>query len=139
MLEASNEPHRQYAAMLELVAETAIIVVGMLLLGRNSLWLALLVWTARLFVSLPLDLWGVQRNTGVSYTRQLKSVITPAIATIGMACVVLAVRAVLPEGSRAFRIAIILPLEFTSYGVCVALFDREVVREVLSMLQSRRT
>jgi O-antigen/teichoic acid export membrane protein len=139
MLEARNEPHRQYAAMLELVAETAIIVVGMLLVGRNSLWLALLVWTARLFVSLPLDLWGVQRNTGVSYTRQLKSVVTPAVATIGMACVVLAVRAVLPEGSRAYRIAIILPLELMSYGVCVALFDREVVREVLSMLQSRRT
>jgi teichuronic acid exporter len=138
MLEASNEPNRHFAAMLELVAETAIILVGMLLIGRNSMWLALLVWTARLFVSLPLDLWGVQRNTGVSYGRQLKSAITPAIATIGMACTVLAARALFPDDlPRVLRLAITVVLDVTSYGVCVALLDRALGREVLSMLLRR--
>jgi O-antigen/teichoic acid export membrane protein len=140
MLEASNEPYRHVAAMIELVAETAIVVLGMVLIGRHSLWLALLVWAARLFVSLPLDLWGVQRSTGVSYARQLKSVTTPAIATLGMAIVVLSARSLFPaEWPRGLRLVITLAIELTSYGVCVALLDRALVREVASLLRPRRT
>jgi PST family polysaccharide transporter len=140
MLEASNEPYRHVAAMIEFVAETAIVVLGMVLIGRHSLWLALLVWAARLFVSLPLDLWGVQRSTGVSYTRQLKSVITPAIATLGAAIVVLFARSLFPaEWPRGLRLVITLVIELSSYGVCVALFDRALVREVASLLRLRKT
>lgn len=139
MLEASNEPYRHVAAMIELVAETAIVVLGMLIIGRNSLWLAMLVWTARLFVSLPLDLWGIQRSTGVSYARQLKSVMTPALATAGMACVALATRALFLDAQpRGLRLAITLVIELTSYGVCVVSLDRALVREVASMLRVRR-
>lgn len=141
MLEASNEPYRHWAAMVELVAETAIIVVGMLLVGRISLWLALLVWTARLFVSLPLDLWGIQRTTGVSYGRQLRSVSTPAIATLVMAGIVLAARSVFPEEWPAgVRLGATIAIELTSYGTCVVLLDRTLAREVANlMLQPRKT
>jgi teichuronic acid exporter len=140
MLEVSNETKRQMAALVELAAELAIIMFGMLLIGRNSLWLALLVWTARLFVSLPLDLWGVQRNTGVSYARQLKSVVTPALATAGMACVVLLARSLFPDNwPRAERLTSCFAIGLTSYGVCVAFLDRALVREVVSMLRARRT
>lgn len=140
MLETSNEPYRHVAAMLELIGETAIVVLGMLLIGRNSLGLALLVWTARLFVSLPLDLWGIQRSTGVSYARQLKSVVTPAIATLGMACVVLIARAAFPDDwPRSTRLAITMVLELLGYGSCVALLDRSLLREVASIVHFRRT
>jgi O-antigen/teichoic acid export membrane protein len=139
MLETSNEPYRHVAAMLELIGETAIVVLGMLLIGRGSLWLALLVWTTRLFVSLPLDLWGIHRSTGVSYARQLKSVVTPAIATLGMACVVLLARASFPhDWPRSLRLVITTALEVVSYGSCVALLDRALLREVASMVQSKR-
>jgi O-antigen/teichoic acid export membrane protein len=139
MLEASNEPYRHWAAMVELVAETAIIVVGMLLVGRVSLWLALLVWTARLFVSLPLDLWGIQRNTGVSYGRQLRSVSTPAVATLVMACVVYVARTLFPPSwPPGVLLGVKLAIELTSYGACVVLLDRGLAREVASLLQPRR-
>jgi O-antigen/teichoic acid export membrane protein len=140
MLEASNEPYRHVAAMVELVGETAIIVVGMLIVGRVSLWLALLVWTARLFVSLPLDLWSIQRTTGVSYGRQLKSVMTPAIATVVTACVVLIARTWFPpEWLAGVRLVMTGSIGLTSYGICVALLDRTLAREVASMMQPRKT
>jgi O-antigen/teichoic acid export membrane protein len=140
MLEASNEPYRHVAALVELVAETAIIIAGMLSIGRLSLWLALLVWTARLFVSLPLDLWSIQRTTGVSYGRQLKSVMTPAIATVVMAGVVLTSRTWFPtDWIPGVRLAMTALIGLTSYGGCVVLLDRPLAREVASMLQARRT
>lgn len=140
MLETSNEPYRHWAAVVEFVAETAIIVVGMLLVGHVSLWLALLVWTARLFVSLPLDLWGIQRNTGVSYGRQLRSVSTPAVATVVMACVVYVARTLFPaEWPPWVLLGVKFALELTSYSACVVLLDRSLAREVASLLQPRRT
>jgi hypothetical protein len=56
-----------------------------------------------------------------------------------MACVVLLARAAFPDDwPRSLRLVITTASELVSYGSCVALLDRSLLREVASMLQSKR-
>jgi PST family polysaccharide transporter len=59
-LTGTSEPDRTVAARVQFAVELTIVVVGMAVIGRESTWLALLVWFTRLAVSLALEFWIVR-------------------------------------------------------------------------------
>ena len=122
-------------ALIEYSAQVLVVFVGMLVLGKHSLWLALGVWSGRLLLSIPIDMYVVRRVAGMSYARQLTGVLVPGLAAGGMAVMVLLVKAwllaPLPPLMRLVPMALI---GAATYAAILLLIDRERVRQFVSFV-----
>jgi hypothetical protein len=101
------------------------------------------VWACRLLLSVPADMFIVRHATGMSYKRQLQGLLTPLLAALGMACVVvLAKRSWLDALSPQLRLWPVGLLGAATYAALILLIDRPLVRQFLTFLgqsiQSRR-
>jgi O-antigen/teichoic acid export membrane protein len=132
LLRATGQPA---APIAEFVGQAACVLIGMLLVGRYSAWLAMLVWTGRLLVSIPIDFWILRRVSGMSYAQQMQGPLTPGLAAAGMACVVALARLgfldALPPALRLVPIGVI---GAASYAALLVVLDRDLVRQFVSFI-----
>jgi O-antigen/teichoic acid export membrane protein len=130
-----NATGRPAAPVAQFAAQAVCVLLGMLLIGRYSAWLATMVWAARLLVSVPIDIWMLRRMTGMSYAQQLQGPLTPSLAAAGMACVVLLAKSLclnaLPPALRLIPIGL---LGAASYAALLVLLDRDLVRQFVSFV-----
>ena len=140
LLRATGQPA---APIAEFVGQAVCVLIGMLLVGRYSAWLAMLVWAGRLLVSIPIDFWMLRRVSGMSYAQQMHGPLAPSLAAAGMACVVsLAKLGFLDALPPALRLVPIGVIGAASYAALLVVLDRELVRQFVSFIgqsiQSRR-
>jgi O-antigen/teichoic acid export membrane protein len=123
------------APMYELVAQTVTAALAMVLFGRYSVTLAMVAWSCRLIVSVPLDMWIMRRASGMSYARQLRGAGTPFVAAAVMACATLSVKEYLldslPPLMRVFPLAVV---GIAAYTATFALVNREVLRDIVNLV-----
>jgi PST family polysaccharide transporter len=116
-----------------LLLQIAYVVAGMLLLGRFSLEAAAAVWASRLVIGLGIDLWLLQKVTGLSAARQLAGAIRPAIAAAAMAAIVYGAKVYLLAAlDPALRLALMVGIGAVAYTGVLWLINRDLVRELLA-------
>ncbi|HKP56100.1 MAG TPA: lipopolysaccharide biosynthesis protein [Polyangiales bacterium] len=126
---------RPAAAIPEHVAQVLVVLVGMLVIGKDSLWLALGVWGSRLLLSVPIDMYVLRRVSGMTYARQLTGPLVPFIAAAGMACVVLLVKAwLLAPLEPLMRLVPMALIGAATYAAILLMIDRERVRQFVSFV-----
>jgi O-antigen/teichoic acid export membrane protein len=126
---------RPAAPNVEFVAQAVFVLVGMLIFGKYSAWAAMAVWTGRLVLSVPIDMWMVRRGAGMSYRRQLQGPLTPLLASGGMACAVLVAKNLLLDSlAPEIRLWPVALLGAAAYGSLILVIDRDLVRQFLSFL-----
>jgi O-antigen/teichoic acid export membrane protein len=123
------------APMLELVVQTAVSAGCMVWFGRQSIPLAMLAWSSRLLVSIPIDMYVQRRMSGMTYLRQLRGAGTPFVAAVVMACAVLSVKTYLlgslPALVRVFPLGI---LGAAVYVATIAVLNRELIKQFLDFV-----
>jgi len=126
---------RPAPALVEFSVQVAFVLVGMLLIGKHSLWLALGVFGGRLLLTVPLDMYVVRRVAGMSYARQLSGALAPFLAAGGMACVVLLVKAwLLAPLPPLLRLVPMAVIGAATYVAILLTIDRERVRQFVSFV-----
>jgi O-antigen/teichoic acid export membrane protein len=121
---------------LQVVAQAIFVVAGMYLLGRRSAFDALLVWSARLLVSLPVDAWVVRRVTGLGVADQLRGAVVPTVAALVMGGVVLlAKHQLLMSLSPLLRLVPLALIGLVVYAGMVWLIDRKLVLELTGFVR----
>jgi PST family polysaccharide transporter len=119
-----------------LLLQIAYVVAGMLLLGRFSLEAAAAVWASRLVIGLGIDLWLLQKVTGLSAARQLAGAIRPAIAAAAMAAIVYAAKYyLLASCGPGLRLALMVGIGVVAYTGVLWLINRSLVLELLAFLR----
>jgi O-antigen/teichoic acid export membrane protein len=120
---------------LEIAAQAAFVVVGMYLVGRSSAFHALGVWSARLLVSVPIDMWVQRRVTGMGFTQQLRGAGVPTLAALAMGGVVVLVKyQLLASLSPQLRLWPLALVGLLSYAGAVWAIDRSVVLQLSSFV-----
>ncbi|HKU38193.1 MAG TPA: oligosaccharide flippase family protein, partial [Polyangiales bacterium] len=126
---------RPGATLVEFGAQAVFVLLGMMVVGKESLWFALGVWAARLLISVPIDMVVQQRVAGMPLSRQLSGTLAPAIAAGGMACVVLLVKSWLLEPLPALvRLVPMALIGAATYAAILLVIDRERVRQLVSFV-----
>lgn len=127
---AAGQPALPSAALLP---QIAFVVAGMLLVGRFSLEAAAAVWAGRLLFGLAIDLWLLQRVTGMSPARQLSGVGQPALAAAAMAAGVYGAKFYwLADFEPALRLALMVIIGAVAYSALLWLLNRGLVLELLA-------
>jgi PST family polysaccharide transporter len=126
---------RPAAPSVELIVQTLAAAAGMVWFGWRSVPLAMVAWSSRLAISIPIDMYIQRRVSGMSYVRQLRGVGTPFVAAVVMACVVLTVKTYLlgslPALVRLFPLGL---LGAAVYVATVALMNRELIKQFLDFV-----
>jgi hypothetical protein len=121
---------------LQVIAQAIFVIAGMYLLGRVSAFHALLVWSARLLVSLPVDAWVVRRVTGLGVADQLRGAVVPTVAALVMGGVVLlAKQHLLGSLSPLLRLVPLALIGLVVYAGMVWLIDRKLVLELTGFVR----
>lgn len=126
---------RPAAPMVEIVFQTLAAAAGMVWFGRHSIPLAMLAWSIRLAITMPIDMYVTRRVSGMPYLRQLRGGGTPIVAAVVMACAVLTVKTYflgsLPSLVRLFPLAL---LGAATYFATVALINRDLIKRFLDFV-----
>lgn len=115
--------------------EFAYLVLAMVTFGRLSPTLTMVAWASRLVVSVPIDVWLLRRISGMSFSAQLSSALTPAAAAFGMACVVLLAKHLFLNAlSPELRLLPIGLIGAASYVLILMLLDRQLVKQFMAFV-----
>jgi putative polysaccharide biosynthesis protein len=107
------------------------VLVFMHLFGRDSAFHALAVWSARLLVSLPIDMWILRRVTGLSALDQVRGAAVPTLASAVMGGAVLFAKSQLPLSlGPVLRLLPLGTLGLVVYVATVWLVDRQLVLQL---------
>jgi PST family polysaccharide transporter len=124
------------ATVWQSATELAYVTIGMLLIGRGSLPIAVTVWATRLLFSVPVDIWMVKRWLGMDWNQQLRGAYVPALAAAAMGGAAFLVKTSLPRSlSPQLQIVPIALVGMASYVSILLLLDRELVKQFLGFVR----
>jgi O-antigen/teichoic acid export membrane protein len=107
------------------------------LFGLHSLIWATALWIACECTQIPITTWMLRRATGFGLTDQFGGAVTPLLASMMLACSVLATRRLLPPdlGTEP-RLAILVLVGVAAYLVALVLLNRRLVSTFLDFVRS---
>jgi O-antigen/teichoic acid export membrane protein len=109
-------------------AEMLTILVLFGTLGADSIWAAVVIWSARELVSAPVLAGVLSRASGITLRQQASGAAVPLLASLTMALAVFAARRFLPTDLSAIaRLGALVPMGIAVFVGALWLFDRRVV------------
>jgi len=122
-----------------LAVQVVFVVVGMLLIGRESYFWATAIWVARIFVSTPVEMFMLKRATGLSLREQIRGLPLLLLCTLGMAFAVLAVKFELAaHWPTLARFVLMCVVGALTYPALLWLVDRHLVRRIVAFIGTAR-
>lgn len=129
MMNAAGRPSFPIYAM---VLQVVFVVFGMLFIGRASFHWAIVIWVARLAVSIPVDMVMLKRATRLGLRDQIRGLPVLLLCTAGMSLAVLAVKYWLALAwPISARLTLMVGVGALVYPVLLWLIDPALVRRVL--------
>ena len=126
-----------------LLVAIATIVIGMLAIGRQSLWIAAAIWALRLVTSMPVEIVATRAASGMSMRDQFRGAGSPLWAAAIMALVVWGgSHALYSQLTPALRLACNVAIGAIVYTALFAVLDRTVIIRLIGfgrMMVSRRS
>jgi O-antigen/teichoic acid export membrane protein len=105
--------------------------------GLHSLMWATLLWIACECTQIPISTWMLRRATGFDLADQFGGAVTPLLASMTLACAVLAARRMLPPDlGLEPRLAILVIVGVAAYLVALVLLNRALVSTFLAFVRS---
>lgn len=122
-----------FAVAIELVFMLTMIGV----FGLHSLMWATALWIASECMQVPVSTWILRRATGFSLADQFGGAVTPLLASMAMACVVLAVRKLLPPDLAVeLRLAMLILAGVAAYLLSLVLLNRRLIPNFFDFIRS---
>ena len=120
--------------------QIAYLVVGMTVFGKYGAAYAMILWVSRVFVTTPVDVWLLQRATGMRVAQQFAGTLEPLIASIAMAAVVILIGNWQLQGLPVVsRLSIEIVIAVACYLCCMLLMERALTRQLFSFLRQAST
>jgi PST family polysaccharide transporter len=105
--------------------------------GLHSLMWATALWIASECTQIPITAWMLRRATGFNLVDQFAGAISPLLASMILACSVLAVRRLLPPDLGIEpRLAILVLAGATAYLIALVFLNRRLVSTFLDFVRS---
>jgi PST family polysaccharide transporter len=105
--------------------------------GLHSLMWATALWIISECTQIPVSAWMLRRATGFNLIDQFGGAFTPLLASMTLACCVLAARRILPPDlGLEPRLAILVLVGVVAYLVSLVLLNRRLVSTFLSFVRS---
>lgn len=123
------------APAIEVVVQTLAAAVFMVVFGKYSIMYAMGAWSARLLFSGPVDMWLTRKASGMPYLRQLRGAGAPFVASVVMACAVLALKTyVLASAPALVRVAPLAVVGAATYLATIALLNRDLIKQFMELI-----
>jgi O-antigen/teichoic acid export membrane protein len=104
--------------------------------GLHSLMWATALWIASECMQIPTSTWMLRRATGFGLTDQFGGAVTPLLASMTLACAVLATRRLLPDDIGVEpRLAIFVLVGAAAYLIALVLLNRRLVFTFLDFVR----
>jgi len=130
MMSAAGRPS---FPILFLAVELSFIVIGMLLLGRESYLWACVIWSTRILLSTPVDMLLLKRATGLSMHDQIRGLPLLLLSSLGMALAVLAVKYwLVPSWPVPARLSLMVTVGALTYPALLWISDPNLVRRIVA-------
>ena len=130
MMSAAGRPSYPFPF---LIIEVAFIVIGMLLIGRESYAWACAVWAARILLSVPIDVYMLKRATGLNVRDQTRGLPVLILCTLGMSMAVLAIKLwLVPNLPVAARLFFMVGVGVLVFPALLWLTDPTMVRRIVA-------
>jgi PST family polysaccharide transporter len=105
--------------------------------GLHSLMWATALWIVSECTQIPVTAWMLRRATGFDLVDQFGGVVTPLLASLTLACCVLAARRLLPADLGVEpRLAILIMVGAAAYLIALVLLNRRLVSTFLEFVRS---
>lgn len=132
MMNAAGRPSFPIYA---LAIQVVFVVIGMLLIGRESYFWATAIWVARLVVSTPVEMIMLKRATGLGLREQMRGLPVLLVCTLGMALAALAVKyGLAADWPILARLVLMSAVGALVYLALLWLADRTLVRRIFGFI-----
>lgn len=111
-----------------------IVVLGMLVLGRDSYYWATFFWIARALLTTPVEMFMFRRATGLSLRSQVQGLPLLLLCTLGMGVAVLAVGRLGEAWQPVAKLSAMVAVGAFSYPILLWLADRVLFQRILAFL-----
>jgi len=122
-----------------LAIQVVFVVLGMLLIGRESYFWATVIWVTRILVSTPVEMFMLERATGLKLREQVRGLPMLLLCTLGMALAVLAVKYELAaHWPMLERLVLMCLVGAVTYPVLLWFGNKSLVRRIVDFVGAAR-